>query len=168
MAKYGKACFGGTFDVPLHKGHKALMRKAFSVAKFCCIGLASDDYAWRKGKRGVSGFAERKANLMKFLGSMKVDKKRYSIAKLENFFSPEVLDPKSGIEAIVVSKETLPGARGINMIREDYGLKPLDIIEIPMVLAADKRPVSSMRIRAGEITEEGKRVSGKLAGKISK
>lgn len=153
---YKTACLGGTFDVPLHRGHEALLRKAFESADFCYIGLASDEYAWRKGKRGVKSFGERKGNLVKCLGSMKIDKSRYKITKLENFFSPEVLDQKRGIEAIVVSEETLPGARGINLLREDYGMKPLKIVEIGMVIARDKLPISSTRIRAGEITPEGK------------
>jgi pantetheine-phosphate adenylyltransferase len=154
--EYRIACLGGTFDIPIHKGHEALLRKAFEAADFCCIGLSGDEYAWRKGKRGVRSFEERKGNLVKFLGSIGIGKKRYEITMLDNFFSPEVIDPKRGIEAIIVSKETLPGARGINLLREDRGMRPLEIVEIPMVLAKDKLPISSTRIRVGEITPEGK------------
>ena len=154
--KYEVACLGGTFDVPIHKGHEALLRKAFETAGFCYIGLSSDDYAWRKGKRGVKNFEERKRSLVKFLASLKIDKKRYRVTVLENFFSPEVLDPKRGIETIIVSKETLPGARGINLLREDLGLKPLEIVEIPMVVAKDKQPISSTRMRMKEIDKDGR------------
>ena len=153
--KYRKACFGGTFDVPIHRGHEALIRKAFSVAEFCYIGITSDDYVLRKRKEGVRNFEERKANVAKFLDSRKIPRKRYKITKLDRFFSEEVLDPKLGIEAIVVSRKTLPGARGINLLREDSGLKPLEIIEIEMVTARDKKPVSSSRIRAKEIDRNG-------------
>jgi len=154
--RFRTACFGGTFDIPLHKGHAVLIRKAFDAAEFCYIGVATDDYAWRKGKRGVRAFGERKASLVKFLASIKVGKKRYEITNLDNFFSPEVLDPKKGIEAIVVSEKTLPGARGINLIREDYGLKPLEVVEVAMVKARDDQPISSTRIRAKEIDGDGK------------
>jgi len=152
------ACFGGTFDVPLHKGHETLIRKAFEIAEFCYIGLTSDDYILRKRKEGVKPFEERKANLVKFLASMKVGKSRYHISPLDNFFSPEVLDPKKKIEAIVVSEETLPGAQGVNILREDYGLKPLEIIRIETVMAKDGWPISSTRIRAREINREGKKL----------
>jgi pantetheine-phosphate adenylyltransferase len=149
------ACIGGTFDLPIHKGHEALLRKAFEKSEFIFVGLVSDDYAWRKGKRGIESYAKRKSGLVKFLSSSKIQGKRYKISPLENFFSPETLDSKSGIEAIVVSIETLPGARGINLLREDRDLAPLKIVEIPMVLAKDKQPISSTRIRAGEITKDG-------------
>lgn len=156
LRKYKKACFGGTFDVPLHKGHEALIKKAFDVSEFCFIGITTDDYVQRKRKEGVRGFGQRKRNLMKFLDSEKIPKKRYEIIKLEKFFAEEVLDPKIGIEAIIVSERTLPGARGINMLREDFGLKPLEIVKIGMVLSKDKQPISSTRIRMKEIDKEGK------------
>ncbi len=159
--KYKAACFGGTFDVPLHKGHEALIRKAFEVAQFCYIGLSSDEYAMRRGKRGVSEFEKRKASLVKFMASIKADKKRYRISPLENFFSPEVLDPKKGIEAIIVSGDTIAGARGINLIREDYGMKPLEIVQIGMILASDRAPISSTRISANEINRSGKILKGR-------
>ena len=153
--KYRRACFGGTFDIPIHRGHEALIKRAFEVAEFCYIGLTTDRYVLRMGKRDVSSFSDRERNLVEFLTSKKVQKSRYKIVKLDKFFADEVLDPKTGIEAIIVSRETLPGARGINILREDYGLKPLDIVEIGMVLADDKKPVSSTRIREGEIDKDG-------------
>lgn len=154
--RFRTACFGGTFDIPLHKGHAVLIRKAFDVAEFCYIGVATNDYVWRKGKRGVRAFGERRTSLVKFLTSIRVGKNRYKITNLDNFFGPEAIDPKRGIEAIVVSEETLTGARGINLIREDYGLKPLEVIEVAMVKARDYRPISSTRIRAKEIDRDGK------------
>ncbi len=150
------ACFGGTFDVPLHKGHEALIRKAFEIAEFCYIGITSDDYLLRKRKEGVKPFEERKNNLVKALSLMKIGKKRYAITQLDNFFGLEVLDPKRGIEIIVVSEKTLPGALGINIIREDYDLKPLEIVQVEMVLSKDGRPISSTRIRNREIDKNGK------------
>lgn len=154
--KYKKACFGGTFDIPLHKGHEALIRKAFNVSKFCYMGLTSDYYVQRKRKTGVKSFEERKKNLVKFLKSNKIGRKRYEIIKLEKFFAEEVLDKKIGIEAIVVSERTIPGARGINILREDLGMKPLEIVKIKMVLAKDRQPISSTRIRIKEIDKYGK------------
>ncbi len=153
---YKKACFGGTFDVPLHKGHEALIKKAFAVSEFCYIGVTSDDYVLRKRKEGVKSFGDRKKNLIKFLNSNKISRNRYEITKLDKFFGNEVLDKKIGIEAIVVSERTLPGARGINVLREDFSLKPLEIVKIRMVLAKDKQPISSTRIRMKEIDKEGK------------
>jgi len=157
MAKeYKKACFGGTFDAPLHKGHKALIRKAFRIAEFCYIGLTSDEYVIMHGKEGVNSFGERKSRLVKFLDSEKIPKSCYKITKLDRFFSDDVLDKKAGIEAIIVSRATAAKARGINILREDYKLKPMKIIEIDTVMAKDKKRISSGRIRAREIDEKGK------------
>lgn len=154
--KYTAACLGGTFDIPIHKGHETLLRTAFEKAHFCNIGLVTDEYAWRKGKRGISQYNERKRALAKFLSSLRIERKRYDISRLDNFFDPELAQKKCRTEAIIVSTETLPGARGINLIREDVGLKPLDVIEVPMVLAHDKTAISSTRIHAEEIDRNGK------------
>lgn len=154
--RYKKACFGGTFDVPLHRGHEALITKAFEVAEFCYMGLMSDFYVERKRKSGVKPFSKRKRGLVDFLSSSKIPRKRYKIIELDKFFSEEVLDPKLGIEAIVVSKETLPGARAINLIRTDTGLEPLKIVRVKTVLASDNEPISSERIRSKEIDRSGK------------
>ena len=39
----------GTFDM-LHKGHKALLRKAFEVGERVVIGLTTDEFAARMHK----------------------------------------------------------------------------------------------------------------------
>jgi pantetheine-phosphate adenylyltransferase len=60
------------------------------------------------------------------------------------------------LEAIVVSQETKPRAEEINKIRAQRGLKTLEIVEIPLVLAEDGTPISSMRVRYGEMDVHGK------------
>ena len=92
---------------------------------------------------------------MKFLKRRKIQPRRYAITELDNFFGKEVIDPKAGIEAIVVSEKTIPGARGINMLREDRGLKPLEIVEVALIKAKDGNPISSRRIRADQIDSKG-------------
>ena len=63
------------------------------------------------------------------------------------------------LEAIVVSEETLYRALEINRIRVEKGLRPLVIVVVPMVLAYDGKPISSSRIRRGEINEEGEPIT---------
>lgn len=152
--KYGKVAVGGTFD-RLHRGHKALLERAFSVGREVLIGVSSDQMA--KSKRalacGVASFEERVARLIDFVKEKGwLDRAR--ILKIE---SPEgVLLEDPSIEALVVSEETLERGLDINRRRAEKGLPPYKLEVVSMVLAEDGRPISSSRIRAGEIDEEGR------------
>ncbi|ODS39487.1 MAG: hypothetical protein A7316_05430 [Candidatus Altiarchaeales archaeon WOR_SM1_86-2] len=63
------------------------------------------------------------------------------------------IDP--GVDAIVVSKETLMRAEEINAIRAKKCLDELTIIVVPTALAKDGRPISGNLIRKGEIDIDG-------------
>ena len=65
-------------------------------------------------------------------------------------------DKDSKLDAIVVSHETEANALKINEVRYDNGLNLLDIIIIDWVLADDGIPISSTRIRKGEIDKTGR------------
>jgi len=60
------------------------------------------------------------------------------------------------VEALVVSRETEPMANRINAERTRRGLKPLEIVVIDMVPSENHAPISTTRIRKGEIDREGK------------
>ena len=61
----------------------------------------------------------------------------------------------SDFDAIVVSEETEPTAVEINKIRVSKDMNPLDIVVVSFVLAYDGTPISSTRIRRGEINKNG-------------
>lgn len=143
-----KVCIGGTFD-RLHKGHKALIRKAFEIDKEdkVFVGIVKDS----SKSEGIANFEERKEEVLRFL-------------KKEGFLRRAVVEPifdrygpsiDGEFDAIVVSKETIRTAREINELRRKKGKKPLTIICIPTVYAEDGRPISSSRIRKGEIDRDG-------------
>jgi pantetheine-phosphate adenylyltransferase len=79
---------------------------------------------------------------------------RTELVILNDPLGPAVEDPEA--DAIVVSAETRKRAEEINRKRRERGLKPLQIVEIPMVLASDGTPISSIRIRYGEMDEHGR------------
>lgn len=151
--KYRKVAVGGTFD-RLHRGHKALLERAFMVGEEVLIGLASDQMVREKQVKGqVTSFKERMAKLTSFL----VERGWLKRARIVAIERPEgVLLEDPSIEALVVSKETLRRGQEINQRRVEKGLPPYAIEVVDMVLAEDGKPLSSSRIRAGEIDEEGR------------
>ena len=112
------------------------------------IGVTSDEFGGLKGE--IEPCNVRMSNLNFLLKN----RSNYIIARLQEHYGPTVDD--ESIDAIVVSPETEATARKINQIRKDKGMKSLDIITISMVLAQDGKPISSTRIRRGEIDPHGK------------
>ena len=81
------------------------------------------------------------------------DKSNFTIVPLEDPYGTTIYD--GDFEAIVVSEETEPTAVEINDIRISKGMRPLDIVVVSFVLAYDGTPISSTRIRRGEINQNG-------------
>ncbi|MCS7140375.1 MAG: phosphopantetheine adenylyltransferase [Candidatus Nezhaarchaeota archaeon] len=145
---------GGTFD-RLHRGHKELLRTAFKVGEKVIIGLTSDEMVARtKGNASISKFEDRKKGLEEWIEKEGLAKEAdHEIVLINDVYGTAIYDNR--LEALVVSEETYQRAITINKIRIERGLKPLIIIVMPMVLARDGKPISSTRIRRGEIDEEG-------------
>lgn len=152
MRKFKTVAVGGTFD-EFHKGHRALLQKAFEVGEHVLIGLSSDDFAKkiRKSHR-IATYDERLGNLEHFLRRMNV-LDRAEITLLNDPYG--VTLSRGCVESIVVSHETEPRAYEINEKRKMKGLPSLNVIVIKMVPAEDKVPISTTRIRLGEINHEG-------------
>ncbi|MEN4006689.1 MAG: phosphopantetheine adenylyltransferase [Methanobacteriaceae archaeon] len=139
---------GGTFD-KFHKGHEKLLNEAFETGDNVLIGVSSDEFGGKKGS--IDPYPKRISRLEEFL--QKFDS-RYVIKKLEDPYGPTIHD--SNIDVIVVSRETKTTADKINEIRRGKGMDPLKIFVIDWVLADDGKPISSSRIRKGEIDRDGK------------
>jgi len=144
-------CLGGTF-YPLHKGHKALLRKAFQIAGpkgSVFIGVTSASMT--KKKKEIASFEKRKQSIEHFLAEENVIGQAI-IQQLSNKFGPTL---KGDFDAIIVSPETQPTAEEINRKLKFLEKKPFQIIVIPFVLSKDGKPISSSRIRRKEIDENG-------------
>ena len=151
--RFTTVAVGGTFD-EFHKGHRVLVQKAFEVGERVLIGLCSDDFArnLRKSHR-IAAYDERLGNLEQFLIHMNV-LDRTEIIPLNDPYG--VTLSRGCVEAIVVSHETEIRAYEINEKRKAKGLPPLNVIVIKMVPAEDEVPISTTRIRRGEINHEGR------------
>ena len=67
MKKFKKVAVGGTFD-ELHRGHKALLGKAFEVGDKVVIGLSSDEFVSKMGKpHETASYNERRKELEAYL-----------------------------------------------------------------------------------------------------
>ena len=152
MKKYREVAVGGTFD-ELHRGHKALLTKAFEVSEKVVIGLSSDEFVAKMGKPHITAnFAERKKELTSYLAEMGLMDR----AEIVPLTDPYGLTIKGkGLEALVVSKETAKTASSINEARQKAGIPPLEIVAVDMVQAENSTPISTTRIRSGEIDRNG-------------
>lgn len=144
--KYHYAAVGGTFD-SLHRGHKRLLKTCFELGKKVLIGLTSDSLAKNKSHY-VPPFSERKLKIESFLKKLGVID-RAEIIMLEDAYGPTINDKR--IDVLVVSEETVVRALEINRIRRSHGLPPLKIIVVELVKDKDSRPISSAKIRRGEL-----------------
>lgn len=130
---------GGTFDI-LHKGHKALLRKAFSLGE-TLIGVTSDKLAGKSRIRKVRPFWERERDLEEFIA--KESFKKAKIVKIEDEFGPTL---EEDFDLIVVSPGTLRAAVSINKERKKIGKKPIKIVMINFFLDKDGKVLSATRI----------------------
>jgi pantetheine-phosphate adenylyltransferase len=150
---YKTVATGGTFD-HLHRGHVALLTRSFEVGDAVVIGVTSDAFARKEGKDPDQSYAERVRDLEAFI-HRRFPKRKYIIAKLDDYFGPGIASPD--VQAIVVSKETAKRVHIANALRAEKGYPPLETVVVNYVLADDSKPISSTRIRRGEIDSEGKR-----------
>lgn len=157
MKKFRKVAVGGTFD-EFHRGHKVLLMKAFEIGERVLIGLCTDEFAEKLGKPHVTApYEERLKELNTFLSDLGF-LGRAEIIPLNDPFGPTLAE--TCIEALVVSEETRPTALKINEKRRKAGLPPLKIVTINMVPAENCAPISTTRIRRGEIDREGHMLKG--------
>jgi len=151
--KFKTVGVGGTFD-EFHKGHRALLMKAFEVGEHVMIGMSSDEFVKEMNKpHKTASYTQRLRDLREFLNEHGL-LERVEIIPIDDP-SGGVLLSKNPIEALIVSKETEPTALEINEKRKEIGLAPLQIVVINMVPSENHFAISTTRIREGEIDREG-------------
>jgi len=159
-AMHKSVFIAGTFD-GIHKGHESLLRRAFREGKAVTIGLTPDAFIqkFKSASRGAGSgsarqlakYAQRKQALEQWLLEQG---KRATVIPIQDAHEPAASMPD--IDAIVVSSDTAFRAGEINELRRKRGLKELSILEVPMVEAEDKKPISSTRMQNGEIDRNGR------------
>jgi pantetheine-phosphate adenylyltransferase len=157
--KFDVVATGGTFD-EIHIGHIALLSRAFEVGNKVIIGVSCDEFAAKsKGKNKINhNYNERVVKLRDMIQKEFGDV-CYTISKLDNEYGPVVILEK--LDALIASTETAKKGDKINEIRHKNGLSPIAIIAVDIIRAEDGSPISSTRIRAGEIDPLGKMLKDK-------
>lgn len=150
--KYRVVAVGGTFDY-IHRGHQALLAKAFEMGEVVVVGVVRDEFAVKLGKVMNHDYNLRVTKLRHYLHK-NYPKRKYETHPLSDYYGPSVTEAR--VEALVVSEETEHRVKGANRLRSERGLKPLDKIVVNMVLADDGTRISSTRVRTGIIDTQGR------------
>ena len=146
------AALGGTFS-KTHYGHLMLLSVGIRSGRKVVIGVTTDEFAKTLGKEyQVPPFKERVKRLKNVLAE-RGWLERCNIVPLDDPYGVTVEDPD--IEVLVTSPFTHFRGVEINEVRVKRGMKPLEIVVCPLVLAWDGKPISSTRIFRGEIDEKG-------------
>ena len=149
------AVLGGTFD-HLHAGHHALLATAFQVGDEVAIGLTTERFIAGHPKpdpQRIEPYAARRSALARWIGR-NFPGRKWRVVPLEDAYGRSV---EPTVDVLVVSRDTLNGARAVNRERRRLGRSPIPVVIVPLVLADDLEPISSRRVRAGEIGTDGRR-----------
>ena len=80
------------------------------------------------------------------------------MTKLNTTYGPTIITGE--VDALIASSETAKKGWEINEIRSNKGIKPLVIVTVDVIRAEDGNPISSSRIRLGQIDPQGKLLKG--------
>jgi pantetheine-phosphate adenylyltransferase len=142
---------GGTFEI-VHKGHRTLLAKAFEIGDRVLIGLTSDRLANSSRSRNVLPYDDREKALRAFVDRT-YPGSDYTIRNIDDRFGPAI--HLEDLDVLVVSVNTHPTGIELNHLRREKGLRPLDLVAIPPVLADDGLLISSTRVMARECDADG-------------
>ena len=147
---YQVGLIGGTFD-RFHAGHRNLLMSALSQCQTLEVWVTADSIAGAKDSR-INPWEERVEEIKQALDS---DSKRLEFHELKDRHGPAPTHNQA--DAIICTSDTKPECETINSMRQETGIPQLEIICVDHSMSWDGRPISSSRIRIGEIDREGQR-----------
>ncbi|MBS64749.1 MAG: hypothetical protein CMA93_00215 [Euryarchaeota archaeon] len=141
---------GGTFD-RFHAGHQNLLMSALSHCHRVEVWVTVDSIARAKDSR-INTWEQRVEEIRQALAP---DSERLEFHELEDLHGPAPTHNQA--TAIICTSETMPECEAINRIRQETGMPKLQIICVDHTVSWDGNPISSSRIRSGEIDRQGQR-----------
>ncbi len=150
-ARYHVAGLGGTFD-HFHKGHERFILFAASLAQHLEIGITKPKLIWQKPLAELCQEYEVRARAVAEF--CEIHKISFEIVPLNDVYGPTL--EGSSLEALCVTKETLPGGELVNRARKERGLPELPIHVCDYYLDELGHPLHSLGIRAGFVNRKGR------------
>ncbi|PCH37862.1 Nucleotidylyl transferase [Wolfiporia cocos MD-104 SS10] len=133
--RFPVAALGGTFD-HLHAGHKILLSMgAWIASEKLIVGITDDALLTKKAfKEVLETIDVRIARVRAFLELFKPSL-QYDLVPISDVYGPTGWD--DNIQALIVSKETLPGAHSIHERRKEKSLTALETFVIDVISATE-------------------------------
>lgn len=149
---FTQALLGGTFD-HLHKGHTHFISEAMQKSQHVTIGISTVSmYQEKPLAETIQSYEEREQGVRKYLEKNHWQDKT-TIIPITDMYGNSL--EEEGLEALFVVPSGAGNAGRINAERRKKGFPEMQIIVVDEIEAEDGEPISSRRIRKGEIDRDG-------------